>query len=109
MNLFFNRLRDARRYLVCVNEGQATKDRHDREAVVVPLRGALSKGDKSLVGNKGYRKYPRASGRQFTVDEDKIKEVTRCDGKWVLTTNTDHPPAEVALKHKQLSVVEDVS
>ena len=46
MNLFFNRLRDARRYLVCVNEGQATKDRHDRKAVVVPLRGALSKGDK---------------------------------------------------------------
>jgi transposase len=99
---------DARRYVVCLNEDQATKDRHDREAVVASLRDALSKGDKSLVGNKGYRKYLRAGGKQFAVDEDKIKEEARYDGKWVLTTNMDLPPAEVALKYKQLWMVEDV-
>ncbi len=98
----------ARRYVVCLNEDQATKDRHDREAVVASLRDALSKGDKSLVGNKGYRKYLRAGGKQFAVDEDKIKEEARYDGKWVLTTNMDLPPAEVALKYKQLWMVEDV-
>ena len=38
------------------------------------MREALGKGDKSLVGNKGYRKYLRAGGKQFAVDEDKIKE-----------------------------------
>ena len=80
----------------------------DREAVVASLRDALSKGDKSLVGNKGYRKYLRAGGKQFAVDEDKIQEETRYDGKWVLTTNMDIPPAEVALKYKQLWMVEDV-
>jgi transposase len=99
---------DARRYVVCVNEDQATKDRHDREAVVASLRDALGKGDKSLVGNKGYRKYLRAGGKQFAVDEDKIKEEARYDGKWVLTTNMDLPPREVALKYKQLWMVEDV-
>jgi transposase len=99
---------DTRRYVVCVNEDQATKDGHDREAVVAALREALSKGDKSLVGNKGYRKYLRAGGKQFTVDEDKIKEEARYDGKWVLTTNTDLPAREVALKYKQLWMVEDV-
>jgi transposase len=99
---------DARRYVVCLNEDQATKDRHDREAVVASLRDALSKGDKSLVGNKGYRKYLRAGGKQFAVDEDKIKEEARYDGKWVLTTNMDIAPAEVALKYKQLWMVEDV-
>ena len=99
---------DTRRYVVCVNEDQATKDRHDREAVVASLREALSQGDKSLVGNKGYRKYLRAGGKQFTVDEDKIKEETRYDGKWVLTTNTDLPAREVALKYKQLWMVEEV-
>ena len=99
---------DARRYVVCVNEDQATKDRHDREAVVAALRDALSKGDKSLVGNKGYRKYLRAGGKQFAVDEDKIKQEARYDGKWVLTTNMDISPAEVALKYKQLWRVEDV-
>ena len=99
---------DARRYVVCLNEDQATKDRHDREAVVASLRDALSKGDKSLVGNKGYRKYLRAGGKQFAVDEDKIKDEARYDGKWVLTTNMDLAPAEVALKYKQLWMVEDV-
>jgi hypothetical protein len=99
---------DTRRYVVCVNEDQATKDRHDREAVVAALREALGHGDKSLVGNKGYRKYLRAGGQQFAVDEDKIKEEARYDGKWVLTTNTDLPAREVALKYKQLWMVEDV-
>ena len=99
---------DARRYVVCVNVDQATKDAHDREAVVASLRDALGQGDKSLVGNKGYRKYLRAGGKQFAVDEDKIQEEARYDGKWVLTTNTDLPVREVALKYKQLWMVEDV-
>ena len=99
---------DARRYVVCVNVDQATKDAHDREAVVASLRDALGHGDKSLVGNKGYRKYLRAGGKQFAVDEDKIPEEARYDGKWVLTTNTDLPAREVALKYKQLWIVEEV-
>ena len=101
-------VKDARRYVVCVNEDQAKKDGHDREAVVASLRDALGKGDKSLVGNKGYRKYLRAGGKQFAVDEDKITEEARYDGKWVLTTNTDLPTREVALKYKQLWMVEDI-
>ena len=72
------------------------------------LRDALGQGDKSLVGNKGYRKYLRAGGKQFAVDEDKIKEEARYDGKWVLTTNTNLSAREVALKYKQLWMVEDV-
>ena len=99
---------DPRRHVVCVNEDQATKDRFDREAVIASLRDALGNGDKSLVGNKGYRKFLRAGGKQFAVDEDKIKEEARYDGKWVLTTNTDLPASEVALKYKQLWMVEDV-
>jgi len=99
---------DQRRYVVCLNEDQARKDRHDREAVVASLRDALGQGDKSLVGNKGYRKFLRAGGKQFAVDEDNIKEEARYDGKWVLTTNTDLPAREVALKYKQLWMVEAV-
>ena len=99
---------DQRRYVVCLNEDQATKDRFDREALVTSLQKALGQGDKSLVGNKGYRKFLRAGGKQFAIDEDKIKEEARYDGKWVLTTNTDLPTSEVALKYKQLWMVEDV-
>ena len=91
-----------------MNEDQTKKQSHDRQAVVASLREALGKGDKSLVGNKGYRKYLRAGGPQFAVDEDKIQEEARYDGKWVLTTNTDLPAREVALKYKQLWMVEEV-
>lgn len=97
-----------RRYVVCVNEDQAAKDRYDREAVVTALREALRRGDKSLVGNRGYRKFLRSGGQQFAVDEDKVKQEARYDGKWVLTTNTDLPACEVALKYKQLWMVEAV-
>ena len=97
-----------RRYIVCVNEDQAAKDRHDREAVTASLGDALKRGDKSLVGNKGYRKFLCGGSKTFVVDQDKIKEEARYDGKWVLTTNTDLPSAEVALKYKQLWMVEDV-
>src|SRR5450432_2015575 len=99
---------DQRRYIVCVNEDQATKDRFDREAVTGALRDALKRGDKSLVGNKGYRKFLAGGSKTFAIDEDKIKEEARYDGKWVLTTNTDLSSAEVALKYKQLWMVEDV-
>ena len=99
---------DARRYVVCLNVDQAKKDRLDREAVIDSLNEALKAGDKSLVGNKGYRKFLRAGGKQFSVDEDKINDEARYDGKWVLTTNTDLPTAEVALKYKQLWMVEEV-
>ena len=91
-----------------MNEDQATKDRHDREAVTAALRDALKRGDKSLVGNKGFRKFLRGGSKTFVVDDDKIQEEARYDGKWVLTTNTNLPAAEVALKYKQLWMVEDV-
>ena len=99
---------DGRRYIVCVNEDQVTKDRHDREAVTAALRDALKRGDKSLVGNKGFRKFLRGGSKTFVVDDDKIQEEARYDGKWVLTTNTNLPAAEVASKYKQLWMVEDV-
>ena len=99
---------DKRRYVVCVNQDQATKDRFDREAVTAALRDALKRGDKSLVGNKGYRKFLAGGSKTFAIDEDKIKEEARYDGKWVLTTNTDLTAADVALKYKQLWMVEDV-
>jgi hypothetical protein len=98
----------SRRYIVCFNEDQAIKDRCDREAIVAALEDALKHGDKSLIGNKGYRRYVCASGKRFTIDAGKIKEEARFDGKWVLTTNTDLPARELALKYKQLWMVEAV-
>jgi hypothetical protein len=97
-----------RRYMVCLNEDQAVKDRCDREAIVASLRDALGQGDKSLIGNKGYRRFVRTRGERFVLDEQKIKDEARYDGKWVLTTNTELSAPEVALKYKQLWMVEAI-
>ena len=42
----------------------------------------------------------------FRIDEAKVAEDARYDGKWVLRTNTDLDSAEVALQYKQLWMVE---
>jgi hypothetical protein len=96
-----------RRYVVCLNEDEARKDAADRGAIVASLREKLNSGEKSLVGNKGYRRYLAATGPDhFRIDEAKIREEARYDGKWVLRTNTDLDAAEVALQYKRLWMVE---
>jgi transposase len=99
---------EGRRYVVCLNEDQVTKDAADREAIVAALREQLKRGDKSLIGNRGYRKYLQSQGNRFTIDEKKLVKEARYDGKWVLRTNTDLPAAEIALKYKQLWMVEEI-
>ena len=97
-----------RRYVVCRNEEEVRKDAHDREAIVAALREALRHGDKSLVGNKGYRRYLRTIGPAFSVDEARITEEARYDGTWVLRTNTTLPTKDVALTYKRLWMVEEM-
>ncbi len=98
---------EGRRYIVCLNEDEARKDAADREAIVASLREKLRSGEKSLVGNKGYRRYLSSTGPDhFQIDEAKIEEEARYDGKWVLRTNTDLDTAEVALQYKRLWMVE---
>jgi len=59
---------EGRRYVVCLNEEEARKDAHDREAIVASLRKQLKQGDKSLVGNRGFRRYLEDSKKKFEID-----------------------------------------
>ena len=98
-----------RRYVQCFNPEQAKKDAATRDAILESLKERLKQGEKSLVGNKGYRKYLKSNheeGKVFTIDEAKAKEEERFDGIWILRTNTDFTAEEVALKYKQLWMVE---
>jgi len=103
---------DGRRYVVCHNEDQARKDREDREAILAGLEEQLRRGEKALVGNKGYRKFLKKKdqeGPAYEIDRDKIAEEARYDGKWVLRTSLeDLDAAEVALQYKQLLMVENL-
>jgi transposase len=99
---------DDRRYIVCLNEKQARKDAQDRQNIVASLKEQLKKGPKALVGNKGYRRYLKVDSDYVAIDEAKIEEESRYDGKWVLRTNTKLPAETVALKYKELIQVEQV-
>jgi transposase len=99
---------DGNRYIVCVNTRQQRKDAADRKVIVTALTKQLKKGPKSLVGNKGYRKYLKIEKNSTSLDKDRIKYEARFDGKWVLQTNTDLSADQVALKYKELWQVEKV-
>jgi Transposase DDE domain len=98
---------EGRRYVVCVNEEEVASDRVRRTDILAGLQEQLGRGDKALVGNKGYRRYLKVEGAgHFAVDEAKVAEEARYDGTWVLRTNTDLATADVALRFKELWMVE---
>jgi len=100
---------EERRYIVCLNEEERRKDARDREAIVAHLKDQLRNGDKSLVGNKGYRRYLKVEGSShFVIDEKQVKAEERYDGIWVLRTNTVYNTETVAHVYKALWTVEDI-
>ena len=94
------------RYIVCFNVKQARRDAQAREVMVEALKEQLKKGPKSLIGNRGYRKYLKVTGKSVTLDPVRIEAETRFDGKWVLKTNTKLSAEQVALKYKELWQIE---
>lgn len=99
-----------RRFVVCFNAEQAAKDRADREAIIASLEDQLKRGAKSLVGNRGYRKYLSCQGEKvFGIDHAKVRAEARFDGKWVLRSNWKEASAEeLALRYKDLWRVEAI-
>ena len=97
-----------KRYIVCLNPKQARKDARDRQAIIDSLKEKIKASPKSLIGNKGYRKYLKIEKDSVSINQDKIEWESRFDGKWVLITNTSFSAQQVALKYKELWQVEQV-
>ena len=96
-----------KRYIVCLNEEEAERERVVREEMVRKLREELVRGGiKGLVGNRGYRRYLRVKGAEVEIDEEVVKREARYDGKYVLLTDSDLSAEEVALAYKGLWRVE---
>ena len=75
---------------VCRNPDQARKDAATREQILAALDSKLrSDGPKSVVANKGYKRYLKAEKGAFAIDLDKARDEQRFDGMWVLRTNTE--------------------
>jgi hypothetical protein len=97
-----------KRYIVCLNSKQARKDARDRQVIIDSLEEKIKTNPKSLIGNKGYRKYLKIERGSVSINKAKIDRESRFDGKWVLVTNTDFSAEQVALKYKELWQVEQV-
>jgi len=97
-----------KRYIVCLNPKQARKDANDRQLIIDALEEKIKTNPKSLIGNKGYRKYLKIDKDSVNINQAKIEGESRFDGKWVLITNTNFSAEQTALKYKELWQVEQV-
>ncbi len=97
---------EGKRFIVCLNPEEEKRDREVRGKLIAELQERIKTRQSSLIGNKGYRKYLTIKKDTIKLNEDKIKEESRFDGKFVLTTDTDLPSEEVALTYKNLWQVE---
>jgi transposase len=95
------------RYIVCLNEEEAKKDRAARESMVRALEEKLAKGGpKVLVGNRGYARFLKTKRGAWQIDYEAVKKDERLDGKFVLRTTTKLSAEEVAQAYKGLWRVE---
>jgi transposase len=97
-----------RRYIVCCNPQEAAKDAAERQAILKALEDKLKQGAKSMVGNRGYRRFLKVDKDAVSIDQARVKAEARFDGKYVLRTNTELPAAEVAVQYKRLYLVEQL-
>jgi hypothetical protein len=96
-----------RRYVLCFNPEEAKKDRDDRQRIIAKIEKKLSEGGiKSLIPNRGYRRYLRVTGGIYDIDRKRIQAEERYDGKYVLRTTSDLSADEVALAYKNLTWIE---
>lgn len=108
-----------RRYIVCHNPDEETRQSQHRAKLVEQLAAELSsmkRGEKGhskraceLIASSRFGKYLRQTKRgKLCVDRAAVKEAARYDGKWVITSNDDTLTAEdLALGYKQLMRVEE--
>jgi len=95
-----------RRYVICRNPIEAKKDAAARAAILAHLETALQRGPKAVIGNTGFRRFLRIARGAVSIDRAAVARDERLDGKFVLRTNTELPPDEVARAYKSLWRVE---
>jgi transposase len=104
-----------RRYILCLNEDEADRQKWRRAEVLKTLEAELKSLKKDhpktacrLVASKRFGRYLGLDdrGRPY-LDRDKVKRAEHLDGKFVLTTNDDTlSVADIALGYKGMWIIE---
>jgi hypothetical protein len=104
-----------RRYILCLNQEEAERERRHRDELLAQLEAELErlgadhpKAACRLVASKRFGPYlaQDADGRPF-IDRDKVRRAAHLDGKFVLMTNDDSlSAADIALGYKGMWIIE---
>ena len=99
--------RDGLRYIVCLNPEQQERDSALRQQLLSSLRHRIESGDaRSLIGNKGYKRYLKVESSSLQIDEARAEREAMYDGLYMLVTNSGLSAAEAAIAYKSLWQVE---
>ena len=95
------------RYVVCRNPIQARREAASRADLVQKLPGMLrDQGAKTLLKNRAVARLLKARKGAYVLNREELGEAPKYDGIWVLRTNTELDVKDVALRYKQLWMVE---
>jgi transposase len=95
------------RYIVCLNEKEAVRDKEVREHIAETLREKLKTSSvKDLIHNRGYKRYLTANDVKLVIDEEKLQKDALYDGIYMLQTNAELSAEEAALAYRDLWKVE---
>lgn len=98
------------RYVIVYNPREAERQKQTREEIINKLKKQLKeKGLKSLIKNRGQRKYLKINDEiidSATIDQDKVKKEKLFDGLFVCETNTGLKARDIVIQYKNLWQVE---
>ena len=108
INIRIKPMGDGETYIVCYNPAEAEHDRDRRREIVARLRRQLGENPsaKSLLRNSSFKSYVRLGNAEVEINEEKIRQAARYDGKYVLRSNASLTAKEAALAYRQLLRVE---
>lgn len=85
----------------------ALRDETSRQVILEKLQSKLDQlGPSGLVKNRAYSQYLTIDKASARIDETKVEEDTKFDGKYAIRTNSSLTPDEAALVYKELWRVE---
>jgi transposase len=107
-----------RRYILCLNHQEAEREARHRATLLENLAAELAALDArdedhpkkacELLASKRYGRYLKQDGNhRLQIDQAKVRNEAKLDGKYVLITNDDTmSPEDVALGYKAAMVIE---
>ncbi len=97
---------DGNRYIICYNPAEAKKDKLTREKVIAKLKEGITVSPKKYLKHRLQKRFLKITDAKVEIDEEKVRQEEQYDGIFIIETNTDIAVAEVALRYKDLLLVE---